>query len=186
MSNNEAFRASYDTLESRFAPSVYESYVKSPKVLPLVFQNNQPPHEGHLLMMDCIRCRRNALYECSVHLPVFSPLDSVEHCNQSLGDLTFIDAPMSKTTGSLMKALPFQGPGWYTVPAAQWLLHTGKISWGMCTHKIDASARHPCDYLRNALEVMEKSWSNTEGGNAYAKNSINSMIGTFDIRSESA
>ena len=185
-SNNEAFRASYDTLESRFAPSVYESYVKSPKVLPLVFQNNQPPHEGTLLMMDCIRCRRNALYECAVHLPVFSPLDSIELCSLTLGDLTYIDAPLPKTTGALMKALPFQGPGWYTLPATQWLLHTGKISWDRCTHKIDASARHPPDYLRNALEVMETSWSNTEGGHAYAKNSINSMIGTFDIRSESA
>ena len=61
-----------------------------------------------------------------------------------------------------------------------------KISWDMCTPKIDASARHPCDYLRKALEVMETSWNNTEGGNAYAKNSINSMIGTFDIRTESA
>ena len=142
--------------------------------------------EGALLMMDCIRCRRNALYECAVPLPVFSPLDSIEQCNQTLGDLTFIDAPAPKTTGALIKALPFQGPGWYTLPATQWLLHTGKVTWENCTHKIDASARHPPDYLRNALEVMEKSWSNTEGGAAYAKNSINSMIGTFAINSESA
>ena len=191
-SNNEAFRASYDTLESRFAPSVFKSYVQSPKPLPLVFQHHAPPShlgmekEGALLMMDCIRCRRNALYECAVPLPVFSPLDSIEQCNQTLGDLTFIDAPAPKTTGALIKALPFQGPGWYTLPATQWLLHTGKVTWENCTHKIDASARHPPDYLRNALEVMEKSWSNTEGGAAYAKNSINSMIGTFAINSESA
>ena len=68
-SNDEAFRASHDTLENRFAPSVYEAYVKPPKVLPLVFQHNVPPpqiEKGHLLMMDCIRCRRNALYECAV------------------------------------------------------------------------------------------------------------------------
>ena len=78
-SNSEAFRASYDTLESRFAPSVYEAYVKSPKALPLVFQHHAPPEED-LLMMDCIRCRRNALYECAVPLPVFSPLDSIEPC----------------------------------------------------------------------------------------------------------
>ena len=128
-SNTEAFRANYDTLESRFAPSVFKSYVQSPKPLPLVFQHHAPPEEGTLLMMDCIRCRRNALYECAVPLPVFSPLDSIEQCNQTLGDLTFIDIPMPKTTGALMKALPFQGPGWYTLPATQWLLHTGKVTW---------------------------------------------------------
>ena len=93
---------------------------------------------------------------------------------------------MPKTTGALMKALPFQGPGWYTLPAAQWLLHTGKISWENCTRKIDASARHPPDYLRNALDTMEKSWHGSEGGEVFAKNSINSMIGTFDIREDSA
>jgi hypothetical protein len=166
-SNDEAFRANFDTLESRFAPSVYESYVKSPKVLPLVFQN-KPPDEGELLMLDCIRCRRNALYECSVSIPVFSPLDSIEFCNQELGDLTFIDGPMPKTTKSLMHALPFQGPGWYKKPAAQWLLHTGKITWDRCTHKIDASARHPPDYLRNALDAMENSWGDIEIGTMYA------------------
>ena len=112
--------------------------------------------------MDCIRCRRNALYKCSVPLPVSSPLDSIEQCNQTLGDLTFIDAPMPKTTGTLIKALPFQGPGWHTLSTAQWLLHTGKISWGNCTHNIDASARHPPDYLRKPL------------------------VGTFDIRDGSA
>ena len=31
-SNDEAFRASYETLESRFGPSGYEAYVSSPKV----------------------------------------------------------------------------------------------------------------------------------------------------------
>jgi 5-methylcytosine-specific restriction endonuclease McrA len=139
-SNSEAFRASYDTLESRFAPSVYEAYVKSPKALPLVFQHHVPPEEVHqgLLMMDCIRCRRNALYDCAVPLPVFSPLDRIEPCTGALlGDLTYIDAPLPKATGALIKTMPFQGPGWYTLPAAQWLLHTGKISWDMCTHKID-------------------------------------------------
>ena len=62
-------------------------------------------------MMDCIRCRRNALYECAVPLPVFSPLDSIEQCNQTLGDLTFIDAPAPKTTGALMKALALPRTG---------------------------------------------------------------------------
>ena len=137
-------------------------------------------------MMDCIRCRRNALYECAVPLPVFSPLDSIEQCNQTLGDLTFIDAPMPKTTGALMKAFPSKDLGGIHFPLPSGYYTLEKSRWDMCTHKIDASARHPPDYLRNALEVMEKSWSNTEGGAAYAKNSINSMIGTFDIRSESA
>jgi hypothetical protein len=85
-SNSEAFRTNYDTLESRFAPSVYKSYCSWPKVLPLVFQNNPPPEEGTLLILDAIRCRRNAMYEGAVPLPVFSPLDSIEPCAGTLGD----------------------------------------------------------------------------------------------------
>jgi hypothetical protein len=121
-----------------------------------------------------------------VPLPVFSPLDSIELCKGTLGDLTYIDAPMPKTTGALMKALPFQGPGFYTLLAAQWLLHTGKISFDMCTHKIDASTRHPCDYLRKSLDIMEKAWSRKDDGKRHAKNSINSLIGTLDIRDDAA
>ena len=153
-----------------------------------MFQQHAAPEEVHqgLLMMDCIRCQRNALYECAVSLPVFSPLDSIGPCNQTLGDLTFIDAPLPKTTGALMKSLPFQGSGWYTLPAAQWLLHTSKISWDMCAHKIDASARHPCEYLRKPFDIMEKAWSRIDDGKRYAKNSIKSMIGTFDIRIDNA
>ena len=156
--------------------------------LPLVFQHHAAPEEIHqgLLMMDCIRCRCNALYECAAPLPVFSPLDSIEMCTGTLGDLTYIDTPIPKTTGALMKALPFQGPGWYTLPATQWLLHSGKISWDMCTHRIDASARHPCDYLRNPLDIMEEAWSRIDDGKRYAKNSINSLIRTFDIRDDAA
>ena len=91
-----------------------------------------------------------------------------------------------KTTNALIKVISFQGSEWYTLPASQWLLHTRIISLENCTHKIDASGRHPPVYLRKTLETMERAWSNTEGGNAYAKNKINSMIGTFDIRSDSA
>ena len=153
-SNDEAFRASYDTLESRFCPSVYEAYVSSPKTLPLVFQNHPPPEARELLMLDCIRCRKNALSECAVPLPVFSPLDSIEPCNQTLGDMTFIDAPAPKNTGELLQKLPFQGAGWYTQPAAQWLLHSGVVTWTHCTHVLNASARHPPDYLKTAITTM--------------------------------
>ena len=108
--------------------------------------------------MDCIRCRKNALSECATPLPVFSALDSVEVCAGTLGDLTFIDAPAPKNTGELLQKLPFQGPGWYTLPAAQWLLHAGKINWDMCSHKIEASARHPSKYLKAAIATMEGAW----------------------------
>ena len=44
----------------------------------------------------------------------------------------------------------------------------------------------PPDYLRKALDTMEKSWQGIEGGKVYANNWINSMIGTFDIQEDSA
>ena len=104
----------------------------------------------------------------------------------TLGDLTFIDAPAPKNTGELLQKLPFQGPGWYTLPAAQWLLHAGKINWDMCSHKIEASARHPSKYLKAAIATMEGAWDASGQPPGLAKDSINSMVGTFDLREDAA
>jgi hypothetical protein len=93
--NDEAFRGNVHPLQSRFAPAEYKAYVGSPKVLPNVYQVHAPPEAKELLMLDCVRCRRNALFETAHPFPVFSPLDAIEECVPgTLGDLTYIDKPL--------------------------------------------------------------------------------------------
>ena len=92
--NDEAFRGNVDPLQSRFAPAEHRAYVGSSKVLPVVYQVHAPAEGKELLMLDCVRCRRNALFESAHPFPVFSPLDAIEECTGTLGDLTFIDKPV--------------------------------------------------------------------------------------------
>ena len=181
---SEAFRHSANPLESRFDRTVYDSYVRSPKTLPLVLEAHPPPPARELMIADCRRCRFNALFECAVSLPVFGPLDGIEECGLELGDLTYIEKRVRwQGPATVVRMLPFQGSGWYTKPAAQWLLHTGKIVWADCKHKVDASCRHPANYLREALATMEDAWGDDD---VYRKLSINSMIGTFAIEEDTA
>ena len=69
--DDEAFRGNVHPLQSRFAPAEYKAYVESPKVLPDVFQVHVPTGAKELLMLDCVRCRRNALFETVHPFPVF-------------------------------------------------------------------------------------------------------------------
>ena len=59
---DEAFTGNVHPLQSRFAPAEHKAYVESPKPLPVVFQVHAPEAK-ELLMLDCVRCRRNALFE---------------------------------------------------------------------------------------------------------------------------
>ena len=63
--------------------------------------------------------------------PYSAPFDSIEPCTGTLGDLTYIDAPMPKTTGALMKALPFQGAGGIHFPR-----HSGYYTLGKSLGKV--------------------------------------------------
>jgi hypothetical protein len=134
-------------------------------------------------MMDCIRCRRNALFETTHAFPVFSPLDTIEVCTGTLGDLTFISKPVRwQGGGSLLSNLPFQGNGWYSRVAAEWMLHCGICQWEHCTHVLNASARHPPGYLREALTKIESALED----DLIRKTSINSWIGTLAIEQDTA
>ena len=70
-----AFRGNVHPLQSRFVPAEYKAYVESPKTLPIVYQCHVPPKAQELLMLDCVRCRRNAVFETVHPFPVFSPLE---------------------------------------------------------------------------------------------------------------
>ena len=134
-------------------------------------------------MLDCVRCRRNALFESAHPLPVFSPLDAIEECTGTLGDLTYIDKPVRwQGGGSLLTNLPYQGAGWYSRCAAEWMLFAGICTWQHCTHVLNASARHPKDYLQEALSKVEAAWDDP----VLRKMSISAWVGTLAIENDTA
>ena len=74
--------------------------------------------------VDAIGCRRNALYHAE-YLPIYSPLDDAKPVVEGhLPDLVYMDRPSTaKDLQTLVAQLPYCGPGWYSKPAAEWLLH---------------------------------------------------------------
>ena len=67
-----------NVLESCFERSVYEAYVQSPRPRACVYEPNAHGEgRGDPLVLDIIRCRRNALFENPFDFPVFSPLRPV-------------------------------------------------------------------------------------------------------------
>ena len=77
----------------------------------------------------------------------------------------------------MLKWLPYQGPGWYSRVAAEFLLHTHRVTWNDCLLKIDASCHHPPDFLRSTSAEIEEAWTDEH----YRKLNVNSLIGTFAI-----
>ena len=68
-----------NVLESCFERSVYEAYVQSSRPRACVYEPNAHGEgRGDPLVLDIIRCRRNALFENPFDFPVFSPLDQFE------------------------------------------------------------------------------------------------------------
>ena len=85
-------------------------------------------------------------------LPIFSPLDEVVIAEQKLYGLAYIDKGVAFKCGqNLLANLPYQGPGWYTKPALEYLLHQGIINWAHVIYGMDATGHLPKDILRQPL-----------------------------------
>jgi AAA domain len=172
--------ASARSIESRFSPRVWELYVKSPKVPPLVWQ----PYEAvgdTKIELDVVRCRRNALAYSQHPWSVFNALDSVVPAVEGvLGDFTFVGSVRDRRRSKL-NALPFVGPGWYHRISCQFLLHHGICSWGDFLWSLTSLAKLPADVFKGPLEAMETAWEDK----ALAKMSVNSCVGTWCIKNES-
>ena len=73
--------------------------------------------------------------------------------------MTFIDKPVRwQGGGSLLSNLPYQGAGWYSKVAAEFMLHAGICQFQHCTHVLNASAHHHPDYRQEALSKVESAW----------------------------
>ena len=127
--------------------------------------------------VDVVRCRKNALANATFPLPVFSPLDSVEVSRDGhLADLTYVELHRDDRQ-ALLRKLPYLGRGWYSKPAAAYLLETGRATWADFKWSLDATAHVEPRCLAQALEVMEDAWP--EGEEHMAKLSVNALIGLW-------
>ena len=152
-------------LESCFEKSVYEQYVKSPKTRAMVYAPYaHGENRGSPLTLDLVRCRFNALYNCVFEIPIFSQLDQIcEAVPGTLCDLSFVSKPVKWTSSTLIENMPFQGNGWYSKIAVQYMLHRKIISWSHITHSLQATAHLPPEVLRGPLQKMEEAWGGSEG-----------------------
>ncbi|CAE7240346.1 unnamed protein product [Symbiodinium natans] len=140
------------TLESRVSRRVYEAYVQSPRLPPLV-------------------CALQKWFP----LPVFCPLDSLQEASEGhLADLTYVrlrrDGRMA-----LLNRLPYVGEGWYAKPAAAYMLEAGITTWGDFVWSLDATAHVEQRCLAWALEKMERAWDEEH----MAKLAVNALIGLW-------
>ena len=91
-----------------------------------------------------------------------------------LADLTYVELHRDDRQ-ALLRKLPYLGRGWYSKPAAAYLLETGRASWADFKWSLDATAHVEPRCLAQALEVMEDAWP--EGEEHMAKLSVNALIG---------
>ena len=164
-------------LESRVCRSVHEAYVQSPRPPALVCKLAKCDPDRICHGVDVVRCRKNALANATFPLPVFSPLDSVEVSRDGhLADLTHVELHRDDRQ-ALLRKLPYLGRGWYSKPAAAYLLETGQATWADFKWCLDATAHVEPRCLAQALEVMEDAWP--EGEEHMAKLSVNALIGLW-------
>ena len=172
--NDESKPTNDDPLTSHFNQHVFEFYVNSPPIPPLVYRRTED-HHNNVVILDVRRCRKRCLEYCAHDIPVFSILDSIQDCdNFVLGDLVFVTLPYK----SCVSQRGFVGAGWYHRVAVEWWLHTGVLTWRHITHKITATSRLPNSVLREPLEIMERCWDDPDD----AKFAVNSLLGCWAIK----
>ena len=159
-------------LESNVDRHVWEEYAMSERPPPLIYKNEVCENVAACRIADVMRCRMRALLLNCHEIPVLSPLDNIQRCDDYvLGDLNFV----TKKATNFMAQLGHTGSGWQHVVQTQWLLYTGVICWDGIAFKLVATGRLPAHILREPLEKMEAAW----GQAGLGKQSINSMIGAW-------
>ena len=167
------------TLESRFSPHVWQTYVLSPRHPPLVFEAHAKEEKGELFEVDVRRCRRNALAKSAHPWPIFSPFDSIrEAVPGQLADLSYVVLPRTKK--SRLNQLPWLGAAWYARPSVEWMLHVGLARWEDIKFSLHASAHVPPTSLAQVLDIMEEAWEDVH----LKKYSVNAMVGLWSTEQE--
>ena len=106
--------------------------------------------------VDIVRCRFSAFAHTTAPYPVYSPLDDIERSREgSLGDYNYVEHHRAR---SALMALPYWGSGWYSRELCQDLLEQRIVRWPDITHRFDASARMPSDFVEPRLRAVERCW----------------------------
>ena len=164
-------RACLGVLKSRFNKRLHNEYLKSPKPPCMTYRDVAATELGTVpraldkrvstsMAVDVIRCRYMALYN-AVYLPVFCAIDDIELVSpeRELPDQVFIEKPHEVANiNDILAALPYRGPGWYSRPAVEFLLHTRKMGWDDLLYGVTASGRIEGDIVRAALDQMTGAW----------------------------
>ncbi|CAE7558183.1 unnamed protein product [Symbiodinium natans] len=161
------------TLESRFSRRAYKAYVESPRLPPLVFHLNSHKPDRICHGVDVVRCRKNTLANAKFPVPVFCPKDNVEPAREGhLADLTYVELKQDRRC-AVLRRLPYVGRGWYSKPAAAYMLERGVATWADFAWSLDATAHVDQESVAQALQQMEEAWP--EGEEHYAKLSVNAL-----------
>ena len=126
-------------LASVFEPSVFESFVESPKAKQAVQQLHVPKTQKPT-EIDVRRCRRSALEQNQHPLPVFSPLDEVKPCDHELGDYNSVSKEVTWTSANYAQMMPYTGTRWYWRGSVEYMLENHIITWENVTHTLTATA----------------------------------------------
>jgi hypothetical protein len=165
-----------------FSKTVWEHFVEAPPLPALVFSVNAENKKlGILAEVDCRRCRRNALRFNAHRIPVFCVLDEIRPRTEcKLSDFQWIDADLPlKTANQILRAVPYSGKRWYCRAATEFLLNHGIVTWDHIKWTMDATASLPCDFLNEALDIMEEAWDVVErqGLQHLGKQAVNALLG---------
>ncbi|MDP7069711.1 MAG: HNH endonuclease, partial [Candidatus Peribacteraceae bacterium] len=173
-SNDEPTLFDEDPLSSHVDRMVWDEYVMSERPPPLVYKFQDVENLDGCRIVDVRRCRFRALLLNTHQIPLLSPLDGIQKCDNTLGDLNFV----TKRTTNFQAQLGYTGPGWQHRVQTEFLMYMGILTWDDIAYKITASSHLPANILKAPLERMEAAWVET---GALGKQSANSMIGTFAL-----
>ena len=76
----------------------------------------------------------------------------------------------------MLKALPYQGPRWYSRQATQWMLMRGVATRSDLKLRFDATARLPADVFKNPLDEIEAAMAPE-----FRKQAVNSLLGIWSV-----
>ena len=94
-------------------------------------------------------------------LPIFSPLDTIQECNLTLGDYCFVDTGQEILDPSrYARLLPYSGPRWYWKQSVKYMLDNGIVRWPDVKYTLTASAHVPHDFFRHIFETIEQTQQN--------------------------
>ena len=104
--------------------------------------NFHEPQEGDAVNIHVIRCRYSSFVEGNEHyLPIFAPTDKILPASEGeLCDFTWVALGQ---VGSMRKALPYWGPGWYGKATCEYFLDDGIARWDQFKLSFSASAHRP-------------------------------------------